>query len=353
MSARRIAVWIALFFALTPLAAFAADRPSLPPDAKRPLPVRLALRVLNIAELNQVAGKARLALEITLRWTDSRVAYDELKVGAPRVDRIGPEAEDYVKGIWTPGLTIENQISPTQTRTLAISTYATGDVTMVDRFEADFRIAPDMSGFPFDRQSVPLTFYLRHYAKADAALVVSEADRNLSTLPVTMTALNWRALGLSFAYEHAKGWNARDYQGVEATIRLERLSNRFLLRILVPIGAALLISIFVMWMPGLSSKDKGGLVVSALLALTALSFTFENSFPGSISLNSPVAKIISLAYLYLMLVLLADSLLGGPSENAASRYRGLAGELRRQLRWAMPAIMLVLCADILLRSAAV
>ena len=157
---------------------------------------------------------------------------------------------------------------------------------------------------------------------------------------------------MTFAYQHMRGWNARDYQGVEATIVLQRLSGRFLLRILAPIGAALLISIFVMGMPGLSSKDKGGLVVSALLALTALSFTFETSFPGSISLNSPIAKIISLAYLYLMLVLLADSLLSGPSQNAASRRHAFAAELRRQLRWAMPAIMLILCADILLRSAA-
>ena len=65
---------------------------------------------------------------------------------------------------------------------------------MVDRFEAEFRFSPDMSGFPFDRQSVPLTFYLRPYARADARLVVSEADRKLSTLPETMTARDWRAL---------------------------------------------------------------------------------------------------------------------------------------------------------------
>ena len=48
------------------------------------------------------------------------------------------------------------------------------------------------------------------------------------------------------------------------------------------------------------------MIFSSLLALAAISFTFESSFPGSISLNTPVAEMISLGYLYLVTVLMFE-----------------------------------------------
>ena len=321
----------------------AADRLKLAADAQLPVPVRVALRVLNITEINQIAGRARLLIEITQRWTDSRNRFDSIALGAPRVDRIGSEAEDFLKTIWAPGLAVDNQIGSAQARMLAVSAFADGAITLVDRYEADFRITPDMSGFPFDRQPLSLTFSLPRYASADVVLLTSELDRQFSVVESKITVVNWRPSGLIFSNDETTGWNARHYSRLEATFTLERLSSRFILRILVPIGAALMISIFVLWMPGVSPKDKGGLVVSALLALTAMSFTFENSFPGSISLNTPVAKIISMAYLYLVIVLLVDGLISGPSGDPTSRFHALAFETKRQVKWAFPAIMLVLC----------
>lgn len=347
--ARALCRWFVVALVFAPWLALAAEKSKLPSDARLPIPVRIGLRVLNITEVNQVAGRARLLVEITQRWTDGRDAFDALVVGAPRVDRIGAEAEDFVKSIWTPGLAVDNQISPPQGRTLAVSAYSDGRIVLVERYESDFRISPDMSAFPFDRQALLLSFSLPRYAMQEALLTTTEFDRQLSSVEDKITIINWRPMGLTFANDETTGWNARRYSKLEATIMLERLSGRFILRILVPIGAALMISIFVLWMPGVSPKDKGGLVVSALLALTAMSFTFENSFPGCISLNSPVAKIISLAYLYLVIVLLVDGLLSGASGNPEARFHNLAFEVKKQVKWSFPAIMIVICAATLIR----
>lgn len=347
---RTLLIWIACVLGATAATAATANRTSAPPQGSRPIELRVALRVLNISEVNQVAGRARMLVEITQHWTDPRNAFDPVATGAPRIDRIGAEAEDFVKTIWSPGLVVDNQIGPAQARSFAVSAFADGQVALVDRYEADFRIIPDMSAFPFDRQPLTMYFSTPRYALQDLLIVNTGIDRQFSSVADTISVINWRPMGLTFSNDETTGWNARNYSRLEATVTLDRQSGRFILRILVPIGAAMLISIFVLWLPGVSSKDKGGFVVSALLALTAISFTFENSFPGCISLNTPIAKIISMLYFYLMVILLVDSVLAGPSSNPASRIQGLATELRKQVKWSFPAIMIVLCAASLLRG---
>jgi hypothetical protein len=92
------------------------------------------------------------------------------------------------------------------------------------------------------------------------------------------------------------------------------------------------------------------MIFSSLLALAALSFTFESSFPGSISLNSPVASMISLGYFYLPLVLLIDLMLSQTGSRLARRYPGLLPEIKRNARVTVPLLFFGLCILLVLVS---
>ena len=92
------------------------------------------------------------------------------------------------------------------------------------------------------------------------------------------------------------------------------------------------------------------LVAGSLLALAAISFTFESSFPGAISLNTPVAEMISLGYLYLVSVLLFEVVLSVVVAQPDGRWREEAEALRGHLRWALPAMMLIVCLVAALRA---
>jgi hypothetical protein len=155
---------------------------------------------------------------------------------------------------------------------------------------------------------------------------------------------------LSFSYDEATGWNARSYSRLNATVEIARLSERYLLRLFIPIVSTLAVSLFVLWIPGASPKDHGGLIFSALLALAAISFTYEASFPGSISLNTQIAKIISLGYFYLVMVVLIDALVWKPCDNPASRFHALATGVRYHMKWAMPSIMVIVCVAWVVRA---
>ena len=327
-----------------------AARTSLPEAAGLPVRVHVGLRVLNILEIKEVTGQGRLHLELTQRWSDPRLAFDAVARGLGREDRVGEEADEYLKTIWSPGLSLDNQIGDKDARTVALSVHANGDAVLIERFESDFRFRMNMDAFPFDRQNLAISLSLPRYAQQEAIVLTTEADRPFSGLESGLSVVDWRPLGLRFSNDLAIGWNARSYSRLNATVTIARYSERYLLRVFVPILAVLAVSLFVLWSPGLKEQDKGGLIFSSLLALAAISFTFESSFPGSISLNTPVAEIISLGYLYLVAVLMFEIALSVAIAHPGFRWAGHAADLRWHLRWALPAMMLIVCIGAAFRA---
>lgn len=325
-------------------------RPTLPNAVELPVRVRVALRVLNVLEIKEVAGQGRLHLELTQRWHDPRLAFDAIARGLNRDDRVGEEADEHLKTIWTPGLSLDNQIGDKDSRTVALSIHANGEVMLIERFESDFRFRMNMDAFPFDQQNLTLPLSLPRYAQQEAVILTTEADRQFSGIDSALSVVDWRPLGLRFANDLAMGWNARSYSRLNVTVTMARDAQRYLLRVFVPIMAVLAVSLFVLWSPGLKEQDKGGLIFSSLLALAAISFTFESSFPGSISLNTPIAEMISLGYLYLVAVLMFEIVLSVAIANPLGRWSGEAAALRLHLRWALPAVMLIICLGAALRA---
>ncbi len=327
-----------------------AARPMLPATVELPVRVRVALRVLNVLEIKEVAGQGRLHVELTQRWHDPRLVFDATARGLARDDRVGDEADDHLKTIWTPGLTLDNQIGDKDSRTVALSVHANGDVMLIERFESDFRFRMNMDAFPFDRQNLTISLSLPRYAQQEAVIVTTEADRQFSGIDGSLSVVDWRPVGLRFSNDTVMGWNARSYSRLNATVTMARDAERYLLRVFVPIMAVLAVSLFVLWSPGLKEQDKGGLIFSSLLALAAISFTFESSFPGSISLNTPIAEMISLGYLYLVTVLMFEIMLSAAIAHPQWRCSGDAAALRLHMRWALPAIMTIICIGAAVRA---
>jgi hypothetical protein len=331
-------------------AAPGADATSLPSGVELPLRVRLAVRVLDVLRIAEAAGQGRFYVEVTQRWSDPRLRFDAVATGASRVDRVGEEADAYLKTIWVPGLALDNQVGEFDSRTVAVSTYATGEVVVIERYESDFRFRMNMEAFPLDSQDLTLSFSLPRYSKQEAILIATEADRQLSGIEPALSVIDWRPARLRFANEELLGWNARSYSRLNVTATVARQSERYLLRIFIPVLAVLAVSIFVLWSPGLGPSDKGSQIFASLLALAALSFTFEASFPGSISLNTPIAQIISLGYVYLVFVLLLDVWLSAACADPTRRFHPTLTELRRHVRWALPAIMAIVCIGAAVRA---
>jgi hypothetical protein len=324
----------------------------LPAGVALPIQVRLSLRILNVIRLQETLGELGASVEMTQRWTDPSLRFDAVARGKEHDDTLGPEAEARLAHIWSPGVAIENMIGNPRAQTVALSITADGAVTLIRRMDADFRIHADLSGFPFDSQWLRFNFITQRYPADEVYLITKEFDRLQSTFDPMISASNWQPHGVRFEQDTFYGWNARPFSRMMVVARVDRIWSRYILRLFVPYTAIMSLSLFLLWAPEtvLSNTQRAPMVFSTLLALAALSFTFESSFPGAISMNSPVAAMISMGYFYLPFVLVVDLFLGLKQSRVARNYPFLLPEIRRNVRVTVPLVFFGLCLLTLMAS---
>ena len=330
----------------------APARQPLPQGIQRPVQVHLVVRILDVLKIEETTGEAQIAVEVQQRWRDPTQSFNPIAVGRDRQDFAGSEATAKLASLWSPAVIIENQIGEGKAQLDALSIRADGTVTLTRRLESSFRFAKDLSAFPFDAQRLSLSFVSQYYPADDVVFVQDYQDRQMSTLPDALNASDWSARSLAFTAAQFYGWSARPFARLTSEMAIDRKWPRYFLRIFVPFMAVLSVSLFILWSPQGLIGDKTGVTYSALLALAALSFTFEASFPGSMSVTSPIAFMISIGYFYLILALLIDLTLESSSLPGRLTYPHLAHEIRVAVRYLMPALFVIICICITLRSLA-
>lgn len=332
--------------------AAAATGSGLPAGVHAPMRVNLSVRILDVTKIQETSGEASVFLEHTQSWTDQGLAFDTGQAGTGRKDYLDDDARELLKTIWSPRLIVENQIGEARVEKLALSVFANGSVTLISTVDGDFRVSYDLSAFPFDSQHIAFSFASKESSADDMILIVNDRDRELSSVADRLTSSDWGASGVNFAVSQFYGWNARPFARVVAATTVARAWPRYVLRIFVPFIAVISVSLFILWAPREAIGDVSGITYSALLALAALSFTFESSFPGSMSVTSPIAFMISLGYFYLIVTLLADLVLESPSFPGHATYPFIAEEARKFMRVVLPSIFAIVCICTILRSLA-
>jgi hypothetical protein len=322
----------------------------LPRGAHLPLEVHLSMRVLDLTRIEETKGEISARVEFITSWKDPGLGFDPVEAGLYRRDYYGSEAEGELRKLWSPALSVANQVSEPRVRSIALSVHSTGEVTMISEIDADFRIIVDLSAFPFDRQKLDFVLTAPRYDASQVVLAVDDRDREISSVANALSSSDWMADGISFKLQQFYGWNAKPFAKATVTATVGRAWPRYLLRIFIPFAAVVSVSLFILWAPRKLKVDHAGITYSALLALAALSFTFESSFPGSMSVNSPIAFMTSFGYFYLVLTLLVHLMLEHANFAFMRNNPFLISEIRRNIRFTLPAMFALICACSVIRS---
>ncbi len=237
-------------------------------------------------------------MEYTQGWKDPNQAFDPLAAGVYRHDYFGEEAESKIAAIWTPDVTIANQIDEPRSRSVALSISADGSISLIRQLDADFRISVDLAAFPFDRQNIDFVFTAPRYIRERPDLRGRRSrSRNLGHRRPDLD-LGLAAGAAILRADPFYGWNAKPFVRATVTATVSREWPRYLLRIFIPFAAVVSVSLFILWAPEKVKVDHAGITYSALLALAALSFTFESSF-SRIDVGEFADRLHDLARLFL------------------------------------------------------
>lgn len=342
------------------LLAFAGDRASgaeitdLPVGEQLPIRVATAIRVLDIAQVLETTGQLNARVELTYRWLDRRQAFDPVKEAVSHKDYFGDAAAARLRQMWNPTIDIENLAAAPRQDQTGLSVQADGAVTLVRRLDATFRVDVDMSSFPFDRQHLDLNLTSNRYDQRQVLLVHTAEDAAHSSFATKLQTPLWQIGALEFHNTSYVGWNGEPHSRLSISIIADRLYSRYLVRIFIPFLMLMSSTLVILWTPDTSMPlaPKGALAFTTLLALVAMSFTFESNFPGSMSAATPIAEILSIGYLYVVSVLILSMLLLNKEFPWAKRYPDIFAEVSRFVRWALPAIVFSYWAALIIRATA-
>jgi len=185
----------------------------------------------------------------------------------------------------------------------------------------------------------------------EVVLVHTQDDDAFSGFTRTPLTPLWALKRLDFIGSNYVAWNGDSHSRMAATVVADRKWTIYLARVFLPFLLIMSISLFVIWPRDYNPGSKGPQIFSGLLALVALSFTYEAQFPGSMSADTPIATMVSSGFVYLITALAAYIVLMDPAATWAEKHPGMFVEIRAILRWALPLLALIFWASLIATAA--
>ena len=157
----------------------------------RQIKVQNTLRLLDILEINQIKGTWAVRAFMLTRWKDRKRLRFNGKDFNDRTRLIYNDilADEQIKRIWTPNLTVINAISERNREKLTLTIARNGTVQVKEIFTAEIRTNFDYRKFPFDQQTA--TIEIEPFTEINKSVRLVPAVRksgNSSTPPDTWEA---------------------------------------------------------------------------------------------------------------------------------------------------------------------
>lgn len=345
-----IRLLLAAVLALSACVPALAQVGTLPPDQARPILIGTSTRVLDISRVQENLGEMSGNIELTLKWSDPRVAFDAPREGKTQKQFSGRVALQELDKMWHPAATLRNIIGSPRSDEAGLIIGANGEVTLVRQIDASFRFPIDMSEFPFDDLILPIELTSSRFPQTDVVFTHFARDDAVTTFNPSPRASSWRLQSVHFDQKGHVGWNGESRSLLVINIEAVRKAGQVVLRIFVPFFMIMMSSLFVLWLPDTNYFGKGTMIFSAVIALVALTFTLESNFPGSMSQQTPVSVIMTTGFIYLVSALILNILVMNPEAVWAKKHSYMAAEVRGIIKWAVPMLMLVIWLSLILRA---
>ncbi len=317
------------------------DDPRLfPPIAGgRPVRVALALHVINLASIDEVAQQFTLSAYVLASWTDQRLAWTPVDPSDHR-RRYHPE------DLWTPALVVVNAVNRPRFYDIGISARPDGAVSYSARMDVALSANFNLRKFPFDTQTLETIIHPNRVNLGRVVFAESPDATWMAAEFETYSALaSWRLTGLGAKLGQAPGPRGGEISEMRFTIRLRRRWQFYLWKLCLPLLLMVCLSWSVFWVDPRDLGNQVQIAVTTILTIIAfglaLSFTLPRiaylTFLDAFFLTSYV--FVFAAMLELMIVHV--SLRGGREHHAA--------RLRQVSRWAVPLAYVAAVAAIAFR----
>jgi hypothetical protein len=246
----------------------------------KPVAVSIALRVINLADIDEVSERFNLMFYLTAQWQDPRLAFN------PR----GPSERFHafmLRQIWHPRLEFINERGSHFTGDTSLRVSPNGTVLYVERAGGEFSTRFRLLRFPFDRQALQVIIHPFISQAFAVTLRADQAHTGISGEESEYSSLaQWQMMGIKADDSQRSFSRFGPIPEARFEIVVRRKYRYYIWKIFVPLLLMVTLSCSVYW---IDPKDLSSqLQVSITTILTVIAFAF------SISLSLPKVPYLTL-----------------------------------------------------------
>lgn len=235
------------------------------------LPVAIAMRVINISDIDEVSQRFKMVGYLIAHWKDSRLAFTP--TAAEKFRTYGPDQ------LWHPRFDFVNGVVPHSAYDVTTRVFPDGTVNYTERSSAELSNTFRLRTFPFDSQTLEI---LIHPTIADDAIVelLPESVHPMSAEPRVYESLaQWKITGTNAAVEHVPGVGGEPISEISFTIAIVRHFNFYIWKVFLPLLLMVVLSWTVFWIDPAELSSQVQISVTTILTVIAFAFAIQANLP--------------------------------------------------------------------------
>jgi hypothetical protein len=241
-------------------------------DGER-IPVQIALQVINLSDINEVAQRFRVVAYLRAEWKDPRLSFTPK--AAWETFRVYRPDE-----VWTPHFDFANGVTPHAAFDVTLRVFPDGTVKYYERSSAELSNSFHLRCFPFDRQRLEI---LSHPPVSEAGLVnfvdaaggppISVEQRVYSSLA------EWAIVGIGANAEQIPAFSTETTSQMRFTIEVQRRYTFYLWTIFLPLLLMVILSWTVFWIDISQLLSQVRVSVKTTLAVIMFALAISRHLP--------------------------------------------------------------------------
>lgn len=320
-----------------------------------PVVVHVGVFFHDIADVDENAETFEATTDVRVMWHDSRLKFHaETGLHGYKEFRFD-SAERELKKIWSPKIRFSNRLTESPKIDKRLRIFPDGKVELTLRSHAQYQASIDLSGFPFDRQKLPVELFIEEDTTEFVDIQLDGNDTDFSGVSSGVDPTGWKMGLVNIERKETKGWNGDRYATLVATAAVKRDPSTTVSTIFIPLLASLLIPLLATWINGIENgnfiveaSEPVNVVIGGLFATIALAFTISSAMPSLMMSLNAVTLLLGLNYAGLAFGFLVTMVFY--RFELPKRYFGrfVQEAAFEYIVWAFPAIMLTMSATFVL-----
>ncbi len=237
------------------------------------LQVSIALRVINISGIDEVAQRFNVVGYLVARWKDPRLAF------TPRApwEKFRTYAPDQ---LWCPHFDFVNGVVPHSAYDVTIRVFPDGTVRYSERSSAELSNTFHLRTFPFDRQTLEILIHPSVAEDQTVELTPEHGAEAISAEPrVYQSLAQWTITGTNAAVEQVPGLSGEPISEIRFTVTIARRFNFYIWKVFLPLLLMVMLSWTVFWIDPTELSSQVQISVTTILTVIAFAFAIQANLP--------------------------------------------------------------------------